>query len=486
MTGTIAIVVFVVGLVASIMVHEWGHFVTARRFGMRVDRFFLGFGPTLWSTQRGETEYGVKALPLGGFVRIQGMTDQDQRLPAVPDALAARVAAGEDAAPVLRELLDERGTPNQLAERIVGRFERTMAAADDPDDASGSLAVQAEQDPARLALRLIASEVPPTGRVGDLHHRLLRGDEGRFFHDRPAWQRAIVLGSGSALHFLQAILLVFLGWLLVGPNIAVPTIAEFADAELPGGETVASVAAREGLEVGDRIVAVDGRRTEEFEELRSYIRDNPGRRIELEVERAGAEDLLEFTVAPTAYTDPDTGEEVGLLGFIPVIETRPMDADEALYATFVGDGSFTRMLTGTFAALGNVFGPEGISDLVGQLGGEQERQLDGGISLVGAAQAADQGVESFGLLFLFSLLASVNVFVGIFNALPLPPLDGGHLAVLGVESAVNAKRRHQDEPDDFRVDPRAVASIAVPVIVFVVTISAGLLWLDITNPLTLQ
>ncbi len=484
MTGQLAAVVFVVGLIASIMVHEWGHFVTARRFGMRVDRFFLGFGPTLWSTRRGETEYGVKALPLGGFVRIKGMAETDERLPSVPEAMARRIGAGEDASTALAELLDERGTPSGLADRIIGRFGRTMAAADDPDDASGSLAVEVGQDPAHLALRLIASEVPPTGRVGDLNHRLLRGDEGRFFHDRPAWQRAVVLASGSALHFLQAILLVFLGWLLVGPTVAVPGIADFADAETTDGQVVASVAEAAGLEVGDRIVAIDGRRSDDFEQVRAYIRDNPGMRIDLLVQRPGTEEQLEFTVTPAPYTDPDTGEEVGLLGFLPQTETRPMDADEALYATFVGDGSFTRMLTGTFAALGNVFGPEGIGDLFGQLTGEQERQIDGGISLVGATQAANQGTSQFGLLFFFALLASVNVFVGIFNALPLPPLDGGHLAVLGVEEAVNLKRRREGEPADFRIDPRMVASIAVPVIVFVLTISLGLLWLDITNPLT--
>ena len=486
MTGQLAAVVFVVGLVASIMVHEWGHFVTARRFGMRVDRFFLGFGPTLWSMQHGETEYGVKLLPLGGFVRIKGMTETDERLPGVPEALARRVGAGEDPAPVLRELLGDRGAPAALTERLVGRFERTMAASEDPGDAEGDLAVQADLDPAQLALRLISSEVAPTGRVGDLHHRLLRGDEGRFFHDRPAWQRAIVLASGSALHFLQAILLVFLGWLLVGPTVEVPVIAQFADAETTDGQVLESAAEEAGLQVGDRIAAIDGQRTGDFDEVRSYIRDHPGRTLELLVERPGMEDTLEVTVVPAPYTDPETGEEVGLLGFIPDSETRGMDADQALHATFVGDGSFTSMLTGTVGALGNVFGPEGIGDLFTQLTGEQERAVDGGISLVGATQAANEGVDVFGPLFLFSLLASVNVFVGIFNALPLPPLDGGHLAILGVEEAVNLKRRREGEPADFKVDPRTVASIAVPVIVFVATISLGLLWLDITNPVTFQ
>lgn len=486
MTGQLAAVVFVVGLVASIMVHEWGHFVTARRFGMRVDRFFLGFGPTLWSTRVGETEYGVKLLPLGGFVRILGMTELDERLPGVPQALAHRVGAGEEPAPALRELLDERGAPSGLAERVVGRFERTMAAADDPQDSGGSLAVATDLDPAQLALRLIASEVPPTGRVGDLHHRLLRGDEGRFFHDRPAWQRAVVLASGSALHFLQAIALIFLGWLLIGPTVAIPVIADFAEAETTDGQVLESAAEEAGLEVGDRIVSIDGQLLDDFEQVRGYVRDNPGRTLQVLVERQDEDGPVEVSVVPTTYTDPDTGEEVGLLGFFPRIESQPMDADEALYSTFVGEGSFTQMFTGTIGALGNVFGIEGIGNLWDQLSGQEERGVDGGISLVGATQAANSGVETFGPLFLFSLLASVNVFVGIFNALPLPPLDGGHLAVLGVEEAVNAKRRRSAEPADFKVDPRTLVGIAVPVIVFVAIISLGLLWLDITNPLILE
>lgn len=486
MTGQLAAVVFVVGLVASIMVHEWGHFITARRFGMRVDRFFLGFGPTLWSVQRGETEYGVKALPLGGYVRIKGMTEGDERLPGVPTALARRVGAGEDPVDTFRDLLTERGAPTLLADRLVGRFERTLRASEDPNDLEGSLAVEADLDPARLALRLISSEVSPTGRVGDLHHRLLKGDEDRFFHDRPAWQRAIVLASGSFLHFLQAILLVFLGWLLIGPTVAVPVIAQFADAETADGQTVESAAAQSGLQIGDRIVAVDGRSTEEFGELRAYLQDNPGRRLELTVERPGTEEELEITAVPNAVEDPVSGEQVGVLGFFPETQTQPLDADEALYSTFVGPGSFTQMLTGTVAALGNVFGPEGVADLFAQLTGEQERGVDGGISLVGATQAASQGTSEFGPLFFFALLASVNVFVGIFNALPLPPLDGGHLAVLAVEEGVNLKRRRTGERADFKVDQRTVASIAVPVIVFVATISLGLLWLDITNPVSFQ
>src|SRR5262252_5779195 len=74
----LGILIFIVALLGSVMLHELGHFLTAKKFGMRVTQFFIGFGKTLWSTFRGETEYGVKALPFGGFVKITGMTSLEE------------------------------------------------------------------------------------------------------------------------------------------------------------------------------------------------------------------------------------------------------------------------------------------------------------------------------------------------------------------------------------------------------------------------
>lgn len=487
MSGPIAITLFVVGVVVSIMVHEWGHFATARAFGMRVDRFFLGFGPTLWSTHRGETEYGVKAFPLGGFVRIKGMAPTDERLRPVPDVVFdpdqlaedRRAAAAQDGRdlteqPAVTEAafgrfdreLRRRGASRDLRERMVARLRSNVGADATPAEAR------------RQLVEIIASEVRDTGRVGDLHHRLMQGDEGRFFPDRPAWQRAIVLASGSALHFAQAVVLLFIGFLVFGQSVYVPVIDSFTE-----DTEVASPAEEAGLEQGDRILSIAGVRTEDFMEQRELIRSRPGEPTEVIVERDGEE--LSFTVTPLAVEDTETGETVGLLGFRPASENRPLPADEALYETFVGPGSFPVLFTETFKALGRVFGPEGIGTLFSQVAGDAERSAEGGISLVGAANIAGQGTTQFGPLLLFALLASVNVFVGIFNILPLPPLDGGHLAVLGVERSVNQIRRVRGEPADFSIDPRAVAAVAVPVIVLVGTISVAFLWLDITNPIDL-
>src|SRR5881398_3271767 len=77
MSYALGVIFFVIALLVSVMLHEAGHFATAKKFGMKASRFFVGFGPTLWSTRRGETEYGIKALPAGGFVKIVGMHSLD-------------------------------------------------------------------------------------------------------------------------------------------------------------------------------------------------------------------------------------------------------------------------------------------------------------------------------------------------------------------------------------------------------------------------
>ncbi|MFN2626875.1 MAG: site-2 protease family protein, partial [Mycobacteriales bacterium] len=82
---TLGVVVFAVALIISIMLHEGGHLLTAKAFGMKATKYFLGFGPTLWSFRRGETEYGVKAIPAGGFVKIVGMTPLEEVPPGDED-----------------------------------------------------------------------------------------------------------------------------------------------------------------------------------------------------------------------------------------------------------------------------------------------------------------------------------------------------------------------------------------------------------------
>ncbi len=470
MTSGVAITVFAVALLAAIMLHELGHFATARWFGMKADRYFLGFGPTLWSIRRGETEYGVKAFPLGGFVRICGMSPVDERDPSIMDAVfPVRGPRPEDPWGELSRELRRRGTPKATTEHIVRRTRATVES----DTGAGE---------ARDVLReVVITEVPERGRHGDLRHRLLEGDAGRFFHDRPAWQRAIVLVSGSGMHFVLAIVTLFAAaaFLPQWTGELDPTVEEVIEG---------SPAEEAGLEAGDRVLQVENLRSERYAELRDAIRERPGEPITVVVERDGQELALEMVPEPTE--DPETGEVFGLVGFAPSLEMVRVGPVRALEQALVGEVApgrvvgFVPMFVGSVEGLINVFSPSGLADIVAQATGQQDRDVEGAVSLVGAASIAGQAAEgALGLLALAGLFAAVNIFIGIFNLVPVPPLDGGHLAVLTVEQTVNGVRRLRGRAADFTVDPRVFAAIAVPVIVGLLALMGLLLWLDITDPI---
>ena len=486
MSGATAIVVFVVAIVASIMIHELGHFLTARWFGMRADRYFLGFGPTLWATRRGETEYGVKALPLGGFVTIKGMSPLDERLRPVGDQVfdayavdqdrersqelvpAGAAGVGSGLPPATWERLDDelrrRGTNRELTERIVQRTRLNVA---DSDDLRHVRTVFNE---------VVAGEVSDTGRLGDLYHRLTKGDRGRFYGDRPAWQRAIVISAGSVMHFLVAIA-VLLGMFLFLPQ---PTGAV--------GTTVDSVAANSpaaagGLQPGDDIVSVAGVASDDWQELRETIRARPEQPTEFVVERDG--ERVALTITPEAVDEE--GETIGQVGFYPAEIYERYTVSRAIEEAFVGPVGFLTLFVGSLVGLARIFSPSGLMQLFSQASGAEERTADGAISLVGAANIAGQSSDSGrGLIMLLLLIVSINVFIGIFNMVPLPPLDGGHLAVIAIERSVNAVRRVQGKAEDFTVDPRAIAAVAVPVLAILGFVMVAVLWLDIANPLDLS
>ncbi len=554
MPAWVGIVIFVVGLGAAIAIHEWGHLITAKWYGMRADRYFVGFGPTLWSTQRGETEYGVKWLLFGGFVRIQGMSPTDERLPPVADAALAPDLVSADR----ERAADERGTAvgqvPGVPEVSWQRLDDEMRSRGVPDDDRRWLLerTRAEvghdataREAAATFNALAERRLRDTGRLGDVRHRVLRGDEDRFFHDRPARERTVVLSAGSVSHFLQAIVLLFVAFWAFGMQPS-PEVEEV----LPDHPAEAA-----GLRAGDRIVGVDGVEVDRYEEARTVLASRPGEPVTLTVDRSGervevelvtavvlgdlapgselaatgleprdrivavdgqpiatADDVAaalpedgDATVAvervavtddgalaieshevtvPVAVAEELRGELIGLAGFIPGREgVGPVGA---LRETFVGEGSFPAMVVGTFAAFGEIFGPEGIGAIPEQLaGGERDPSGASLASPLGLAQIAGEGTTAAGLFFVLGLLAALNVFIGIFNLLPLPPLDGGHLAVLAVEKGVNTVRSARGLQPDYRVDPRAVTAIAVPVIFLLGALFLAVLALDIVNPLRL-
>lgn len=366
------ILVFVLGVLLMILVHELGHFVAAKRFGIKVDEFFVGFGPRVWSFRRGETEYGLKAIPVGGYVRIAGMN------------------------------------PFQ--------------------------------------------EEPPE-------------DRGRLFGDKPAWQRAVVLVAGALTHFVLAFLLLLtFFWLLGVPRFGGPEVVR-VESTLDGEPSPAAAA---GLRAGDVFVEVDGRPARDYEEFVRYIDGHVGEEVAIVVERDGRRVALEAT----PVLDRVGGEEVGRLGIVLTRAYVGRDRSgpvEGLVDALRFEGE---LVVNSFRAIGQVFGPEGLGRVGELLFGEGERAATDPVGIVGAARVSGQAVAAGQLDVFFFLFAFFNVFVGILNLLPLPPLDGGHLAVLGFESVTGR-----------RVDPRRLIPVTALVVGFLILFTLALTYLDVFAPI---
>jgi regulator of sigma E protease len=433
MSGPMGIIAFVVSIIVAILLHELGHLLTAKRFGMRADRYFVGFGPTLWSTRRGETEYGVKAIILGGFVRIVGMTPLDERRRPVLDAafdpealqrdrrLAAKRAGSDDPLdqpnlPVptwerLRSLLEERGVTSDTIEHVVRRTQGNLP--EHPTVADGR----------RVLNEVLVTEIGHTQRLGDLPYRVFEGDRGRFFHDRPAWQRAIVLVTGPLTHVAIAVVALLSIYLFFSHAQVVPVVDEVLD-DTPAAEA--------GMQPGDRLVAVDGLHSSRYPVLRDAIRARPGETIELQVEREGVPTTL--TLTPREEVDEVTGETFGFVGFAPLLEDVEFGVVAALRHSVVGDptayvtapGGVIPIIGASVEGLARVFSPQGLSNLLSTAVGQTERGAETPMSLVGAAAIAGQAGEGpSGWIFLLFLIAVVNAFLFVVNQVPLPPLDRG-------------------------------------------------------------
>ena len=369
LAGTIGVLV---AIIAMIMLHELGHFVMAKRAGMKVTEFFLGFGPRLWSIRRGETEYGVKAIPAGGYVRIIGMSNME------------------------------------------------------------------EVDPA---------------------------DEERTYRSKPYRHRLGVAVAGSTMHFLLAALLLFLLYAAVGLPSARPVIGHIEPA---------SAAEQSDFRLGDRIVAINGQAVKEWEDVPRYVESHGESQLTFTVVRKGTGERLDLPVRPRKATTPD-GKEVPRIGIgaEQYLQTKPIPA--AIGETITEMPSF---MWQTVKALGGIFSPDGLSnygELLSGEGGDNNKRF---LSPLGAARVAGQAVDNgWGMVLLF--LFSINVFVGIFNMIPLLPLDGGHVAIATYEKIASTIKGRRVQVDVQRLMPITAAVLGVLVI-----LGLTALYLDIVRPVS--
>lgn len=378
----LGILAFVFALLFSVMIHEFGHYLTARRYGMRVSEFFLGFGTRLWSRQRGETEFGIKAIPAGGYCRIEGMT---------------------------------------------------------PDD-----------------------EMP-------------EGEEGRAFYRASAGKKLIVLGAGSFLHFVLGYLLLFTLLAGVGVNQVLPVI----DSVVPK-----SAAAAAGFQKGDEIVAINGDRNTKWQNQLDKIRNSQGKELIFTINRGGTE--IDISATPR-MTEIDDGSSRYVLGIINEFGTKRLSP--------VASISDAAELTWTFisaSAKALVQLPTKIPALWGQTFGGEERDENGLVGVVGVARVSGQVTssgelttsEQIGTFIL--IVASLNIFVGLFNLLPILPLDGGHMAVAIADAFRAFIARLRGRPAPAAIDIKVLTPFTAVVFVVLAALTVLLLIADIFNPILLN
>ena len=388
------LLLFIFGLLASVMVHEFGHYIFARKYGMRVSEFFVGFGKRIWSTQRGETEFGIKAIPAGGYCRIEGMTPTD----VMPEGEADRA--------------------------------------------------------------FIKASVP---------------------------KKLVVLGAGSAGHFIVGYLLLAILLVGVGTTGALPTIKEIVpcvpDATYKCKTTdPVSPAKAAGLMAGDKVLKVDGKNVKRWGEEIAKVRKAPGKDVVLTIERDGAVQDLTVTPAARKY-DGTTYGFIGIINDVGLVKSAPLQgaADAGRITWF--------MLTTSVKSLIQL--PAKIPALVRQTFGGEERDPEGPVGVVGVARVSGETAATAGLTFneriatFLLIIASLNIFVGLFNLLPLLPLDGGHMAVAATDGVRNwiARLRGRAKPEPINVNKLMPVTVAVFSILIALTVL--LLIADIVNPVHL-
>ncbi len=446
---TLGVLFVALGIGISIALHEVGHLVPAKIFGVRVTQYMVGFGPTIWSRQRGETEFGLKAIPLGGFIRMIGMFP-----PRKGDA------------------------PGMIRASSTGRFSQLM-------------------DEART---VSMEEVRP-------------GDEERVFYRLSTPKKVIIMLGGPVMNLVIATVLLggiitihgvpepTSGAQIISVSECVVPAAEAATKTACAAGDPRTPAYQAGLLPGDKVLAIDGTKLGRNTDLSAAVRPASGRDLAFLVERDGSR--LTLTVRPVQNTvarygadgeailDEDgqpvtmTAGFVGITSSTPTVLTRQ---SVTAVPAVVGSG-----IEQTASVLLRI--PQKMVGVAQAAFGSGARDPEGPISVVGVGRIAGEvtsgKVDFLGndagskIVLLLSLMASLNLALFVFNLIPLLPLDGGHVAGALWEGLKRSTARVLKRPDPGHVDVAKALPLAYAVSMALIVMSVLLIYADLVNPVRL-
>ncbi len=438
----LGILIVAAGLVLSIGLHEIGHLVPAKAFGVKVGQYMIGFGPTLFSRKRGETEYGVKAIPLGGYISMAGMYPPP----------------------------------------------KTEAAAAEPGGAHSRTATTG-------VFQTLVQEAPAEPTSHD--------DDARSFYRLAVPKRIVIMLGGPLMNLLIAVVLYGVVLCAFGVQQPSTTVGSVSQCVLPPTSTATSCpagaaespAAAAGIRPGDELVSVDGTAVTGWTQATSIIQKSPGTAIDIVVLRDHARKTLTMTPLLTErYVTDAAGNVV----------TNAAGVKETEKVGFVGIGAalarVQQPVTAVLPAVGDNIGsvvhlivnlPERLVGVAKAAFGGGTRDPNGPVGVVGVGRLAGDvaSLDSVPILdrasALVGILASLNVALFVFNLVPLLPLDGGHVAGAIIEGVRRSVAKLFGKRDPGPVDPSKILPLTLVVVTVLGAMSLLLVYADIVNPIKL-